>query len=208
MNRSNLGNQVANGMQVLSVGTFTGGNWKRQQKQRRLADASSALNNMSLDEARQVGRMRAEQLNEEVRAHNNNYDGKSLLTDEEQRAVGQAKATELKENARQAQNKTSGVVNLSDEEQQAYGNKRADDLRKYINGSQDGENGEEMVSSVDELMPDNKVVSSISKMKSPQSDALTQSIITNSKWLAGKNVGQDAKTGRFVSLKHKKEGDE
>ena len=198
MNRSNLGNQVANGMQVLSVGTFTGGNWKGQQKQRRLADASSALNNMSLDEAKQVGRMRAEQLKEDVRAHDNNYDGKSLLTDEEQKMVGQTKATELKENARQVQNKTNGVVNLSDDEQQAYGSKRADDLRKYINGNDD--DVEEQ--SVDEL------VSGISSMNTPQSESLAKSIITNSEYLRKRNQGQDPKTGRFVSLKPKKEGDE
>ena len=165
MNRSNVGNQIANGMQVLSVGGFTGGNWVGQAKKRMLADASSALNNMSQDEVKQVGQMRADQMREELRQH---------------------------------QNKTDGMSHLSDEEQQSYGDKRADDLRKYING--DGE--EEESQSVDEL------VSGISSMNTPQSEALTRSINTNSEYLRKRNQGQDPKTGRFVSLKPKKEGDE
>ena len=165
MNRSNLGNQVANGMQVLSVGAFTGGNWKGQQNQRKLADASSALNNMSKDEVRQVGQMRADQMREQLRQH---------------------------------QNKIDGMSHLSDEEQQSYGDKRAEDLRKYINGS----DGDEENQSVDEL------VSGISSMNTPQSEALSMSINTNSEYLRKRNQGQDAKTGRFVSLKPKKEGDE
>ena len=165
MNRSNIGNQIANGMQVLSVGGFTGGNWVGQAKKRMIADASSALNNMSQDEVKQVGQMRADQMREELRQH---------------------------------QNKTDGMSHLSDEEQQSYGDKRADDLRKYINGN----DSEEDVQSVDELM------SNISSMNTPQSEALTKSINTNSEYLRKRNQGQDAKTGRIVSLKPKKEGDE
>lgn len=165
MNRSNIGNQVTNGMQVLSVAGFTGGNYAKNAKKQKLADASSALNNMTEDEVSQVGQMRADQMREQVRQH---------------------------------QNKTDGLSHLSDEEQQSYGDKRADDLRKYINGT----DGDEDVQSVDELM------SNISSMNTPQSEALAKSINANSEYLRKRNQGQDAKTGRFVSLKPKKEGDE
>ena len=165
MNRSNIGNQVTNGMQVLSVAGFTGGNYAKNSKKQKLADASSALNNMTEDEVSQVGQMRADQMREQVRQH---------------------------------QNKTDGLSHLSDEEQQSYGDKRADDLRKYINGDDESEENQ----SVDEL------VSGISSMNTPQSEALAKSINTNSEYLRKRNQGQDPKTGRFVSLKTKKEGDE
>lgn len=197
MNRSNLGNQVANGMQVLSVGAFTGGNWKGQQNQRKLADASSALNNMSLDEARQVGKTRAEQLKEEVRQHQNKVDGMLNLSDKEQQAFGQMRANQTREQVRQHQNKVDGMIHLSDEEQKAYGDKRADDLRSYINGDK----GDEDIQSVDVL------VSNISVMNTPQSEPLTKAINTNSEYLRKRNVGKDPKTGWFVSLNTKKEGD-
>lgn len=165
MNRSNIGNQVTNGMQVLSVAGFTGGNYAKNVKRQKLADASSALNNMTEDEVSQVGQMRADDMREELRRH---------------------------------KNKTDGMVHLSDEEQQAYGDKRADDLRKYISGDDESEENQ----SVDEL------VSGISSMNTPQSKPLAMSINTNSEYLRRRNQGQDAKTGRFVSLKTKKEGDE
>ena len=164
MNRANFGNQITNGMQILSVAGTTASGWEKGRRQQKLADASSALNNMTEDEVSQIGQMRADQMREQVRQH---------------------------------QNKTDGMVHLSDEEQQAYGDKRADDLRKYINGN----DGEEDVQSVDELM------SNISFMNTPQSEALARSINTNSEYLRKRNQGQDAKTGRFVSLKTKKEGD-
>lgn len=165
MNRSNVGNQVTNGMQVLSVAGFTGGNYVKNSKKQKLADASSALNNMTEDEVKQIGQMRADQTREQIRQH---------------------------------QNKVDGMSHLSDEEQQAYGDKRADDLRGYINGNEYDEDTQ----SVDEL------VSNISVMSTPQSEALAKSINTNSEYLRKRNQGQDPKTGRFVSLKPKKEGDE
>lgn len=165
MNRSNTGNQVANGMQVLSVGAFTAGNWAGQARKRNLADASSALNNMTEEQAKAVGQMRADKLNEEVRRHSN---------------------------------KTDGMTHLTDSEQQEFGNKKAEDLRSYINGTED-EGGNK---SIDDLM------SGIKSMNSPQGEALSNSINTNSEYLRERNQGQDKKTGRFVSLKQKKEGDE
>ena len=165
MNRYNFGNQTTNGMQVLSVAGFTGGNYAKNTKRQKIADASSALNNMSIDEIKQVGQMRADSLREELRQH---------------------------------QNKIDGMTHLSDEEQQAFGEKKADDLRKYAMG----EHGEDDISSVDEL------ISGISSMNTPQSEDLSKAINTNSEYLRKRNQGQDTKTGKFVSLKSKKDGDE
>lgn len=121
MNRSNVGNQVANGMQVLSVGGFTGGNWVGQTKRRMLADASNALNNkanafshMSEDEVNQVGEMRADKMREDIRRHDNKIDG---------------------------------LTHLSDKEQQDFGEKKAEDLRKYIYPEEDDE-GEQSIDKI------------------------------------------------------------
>ena len=198
MTRSNVGNIITNGQQVLSVGAFTGGNWVSQTKRRTLADASSALNNMSQDEVKQVGQMRADQMREQVRQHQNKTDGLSNLSDKEQQAFGQMRTDQMREQVRQHQNKTDGLSHLSDKEQQAYGDKKADDLRSYINGDEGGKDTQ----SVDEL------VSNISVMNTPQSEALAKSINTNSEYLRKRNLGQDPKTGWFVSLNSKKEGDE
>ena len=165
MNRANFGNQITNGMQILSVAGTTAAGWEKGRRQQKLADASSALNNMTEEEVNAVGKMRADKLNEEVRQH---------------------------------LNKTDGMTHLTDEEQQKFGDKKAEGLRSYINGN----DSEEDVQSVDELM------SNISSMNTPQSEALTKSINTNSEYLRKRNQGQDAKTGRIVSLKPKKEGDE
>ena len=165
MNRSNVGNQATNGMQILSVAGTTVAGWRNQFKRQKLADASSALNNMTEEEVKAVGKMRADQLKEQVRQH---------------------------------QNKTNGMTHLTDDEQQEFGNKKAEDLRNYIKGSED----EEENKSVDEL------VSGIKSMDSPQGEALAKSINTNSEYLKKRNQGQDPKTGRFVSIKQKKEGEE
>ena len=194
MNRSNVGNQVANGVQVLSVGGFTGGNWASGKKRQRLADASSALNNMSEDEVRQVGQSRAEDLRQQIRRSNNKTDGLSNLSDEEQKDYGKARAEELKQQTRRSINKTDGLSNLSDDEQKAYGQKKADDLRAYINNSDDEEE-----QTVDEL------VSSIKSTNSPQAEELSKAIKTNSEYLKKRNLGK-GENGRFVSLKQKNDG--
>ena len=96
MNRYNYGNQITNGMQILSVGGFTGAGYVQQRKQRKIADASSALNNMTEEEIGAVGKMRADKLNEEVRQHSNKTDGMTHLTNEEQQAFGDKKAEDLR----------------------------------------------------------------------------------------------------------------
>ena len=96
MNRFNMGNQVTNGMQILSVAGTTASSWKNQINRRNLADASSALNNMTEDEVRQVGQMRAEELRQQVRQHGNKTNGMVHLSDEEQKKFGERKAEDLR----------------------------------------------------------------------------------------------------------------
>lgn len=97
MNRANFGNIVTNGIQTLAVSGFTGANAYKQSQRQKLADASSALNNMTLEEAGQVGKMRADELNEQVRQHNNQTNGMEHLTDEEQKKYGDKKAQGLRD---------------------------------------------------------------------------------------------------------------
>lgn len=89
MNRYNFGNVVTNGVQTLSVAGFTGSNWAEGRKRQKLADASSALNNLvdtsdmkpneafnaQLDAAKQVGEMRASKLQSELDEFQENQSG-------------------------------------------------------------------------------------------------------------------------------------
>lgn len=70
MNRVNVGNQITNGMQILGVAGTTAAAGKRAQKQAHLADASSALNNLSEEDLNAVGQMRANKLMAEVNRYN------------------------------------------------------------------------------------------------------------------------------------------
>ena len=70
MNRANFGNVVTNGMQILSVAGTTAAGAIRASRQQHLADASSALNNLSEDELQQVGEMRANKLRDEMARYN------------------------------------------------------------------------------------------------------------------------------------------
>lgn len=80
MNRYNFGNVVTNGMQTISVAGFTGANWAKGSRQAKLADASSALNNLvdtegmshkeafnaRLEKAQEVGKMKAAALQKDL----------------------------------------------------------------------------------------------------------------------------------------------
>ena len=96
MNRSNVGNIVTNGAQILSVAGTTYAGYRENAKRRKIADASSALNNMTEEEVSAVGKMRADKLNEEVRQYSNKTDGMTHLTNEEQQAFGDKKAEDLR----------------------------------------------------------------------------------------------------------------
>lgn len=96
MNRYNFGNITTNGVQTMAVSTFTGSNFEQQSRQRRLADASSALNNMTMDEVQELGRVRADRVRQEIRQSQNKTDGMTLLTDEEQQQYGERRAEDLR----------------------------------------------------------------------------------------------------------------
>lgn len=76
MNRFNFGNQLTNGLQILGVAGTTAAGYnnavqaKNQAMERqKIADASSALNNMSFEDVQKVGQYRADRLRDEM----NNY---------------------------------------------------------------------------------------------------------------------------------------
>ena len=114
MNRANFGNQITNGMQILSVAGTTAAGWEKGRRQQKLADASSALNNMTEEEVNAVGKMRADKLNEEVRQHLNKTDGMMHLTDEEQQKFGDKKAEGLRSyiNGNEEDGETTSVDEL------------------------------------------------------------------------------------------------
>lgn len=63
MNRSNVGNVVTNGMQILSVGATTAAGM--------LGHADSALNNLSSEERRKLTEVRANKLRDEISEYEN-----------------------------------------------------------------------------------------------------------------------------------------
>lgn len=65
MIRSNVGNIVTNGQQVLSVGAFTAGGLKRS-----LGRADTALNNLSDEQKKEYYKMRANKMMDEVNEYN------------------------------------------------------------------------------------------------------------------------------------------
>lgn len=84
MNRFNFGNQATNGMQIMSVAGTTYSGYVNNQRRAHIADASSALNNLSEEDLSRVGAMRADKLMSDV----SRYEAKGEspyqhLTDEE-----------------------------------------------------------------------------------------------------------------------------
>lgn len=63
MNRSNVGNIVTNGMQILSVGATTASRIFRDK-------VDSALNNLSLEERKNYFEMKANKMRDEMREYN------------------------------------------------------------------------------------------------------------------------------------------
>lgn len=63
MNRSNIGNVVTNGMQILSVGATTASRIFRDK-------ADSALNNLSKEERKNYFEMKANKMRDEMREYN------------------------------------------------------------------------------------------------------------------------------------------
>ena len=81
MNRFNFGNQTTNGLQILGVAGTTAAGYnnavqaKNQVMERqKIADASSALNNMSFEEIQKVGQYRADVLRDKMNNYYKNKD--------------------------------------------------------------------------------------------------------------------------------------
>lgn len=101
MNRANFGNVITNGMQVLSVAGTTAAGAARASRQQHLADASSALNNLSEEQLGQVGQMRANKLMEEVERYNAKGESPyQHLTPEEAGEYQSARADQMRAFAR------------------------------------------------------------------------------------------------------------
>lgn len=73
MNRFNFGNQITNGLQILGVAGTTAAGYnnavqskKQAMERQKIADASSALNNMSFEEIQKVGQYRADVLRDKM----------------------------------------------------------------------------------------------------------------------------------------------
>ena len=70
MNRFNFGNQTTNGMQMLGVSATTASAFEKQSQRAKLADASSALNNLSEEERAAWGQTQANKMRDEMNRYN------------------------------------------------------------------------------------------------------------------------------------------
>lgn len=66
MNRTNVGNITTNAVQTMAVSGFTSAGYVQNKRRAKLADASSALNNLTEEEVEKVGQKRAEELREYI----------------------------------------------------------------------------------------------------------------------------------------------
>lgn len=111
MNRANFGNVVTNGMQILSVAGTTASGAERASRQQHLADASSALNNLTEDELHQVGEMRANKLRDEVERYNAGGESPyQHLSDEEASAYQQARADKMRAFANESDESVDDIM--------------------------------------------------------------------------------------------------
>lgn len=127
MNRANFGNIATNGIQTLSVSGFTGSSAIIQNRRAKIADASSALNNLVDTD----GMSPKEAFNAKLGAA---------------KEIGMARADELKADiSRQEAGGKSPFQHLSDEEAGQYQKAVADDMRKKFQGENED---------VDDIMAD------------------------------------------------------
>lgn len=132
MNRANFGNQITNGMQIMSVAGTTGAGFINASNQRRINDLSSGLNNLSDSELAQVGQMRADQLKQQISEF---YNPPEPV---EKNETFNQKVKRL----------TSGYDKLSDEELNKLGDIKAAEYRKKISDFNKPK-------TVDEILSDN-----------------------------------------------------
>lgn len=92
MIRSNVGNIVTNGQQVISVGAFTAGGLRRS-----LGRADTALNNLSKEERQKYTKMQADKMRDEMNAYNSGgASATQHLSEEELTQYRQAQADDMR----------------------------------------------------------------------------------------------------------------
>lgn len=106
MIRSNVGNIITNGQQILSVGAFTAGGLKRS-----LGRADTALNNLSKEERQNYVKMQADKMRDEMNAYNSGGSSATQhLSEEELTQYRQAQADDIRKKINKSQG--SGVESV------------------------------------------------------------------------------------------------
>lgn len=99
MIRSNVGNIVTNGQQIISVGAFTAGGLKRS-----LGKADTALNNLSKEERQNYAKMQADKMRDEMNAYNSGgASATQHLSEEELTQYRQAQADDMRRKINKSQ---------------------------------------------------------------------------------------------------------
>lgn len=99
MIRSNVGNIVTNGQQVMSVGAFTAGGLNRS-----LGKADTALNNLSKEERQKYTQMQADKMRDEMNAYNSGgANATQHLSEEELTQYRQAQADDIRKKINKSQ---------------------------------------------------------------------------------------------------------
>lgn len=99
MIRSNVGNIITNGQQILSVGAFTAGGLKRS-----LGRADTALNNLSKEERQNYTKMQADKMRDEMNAYNSGgASATQHLSEEELTQYRQAQADDMRKKINKSQ---------------------------------------------------------------------------------------------------------
>ena len=99
MIRSNVGNVVTNGQQVISVGAFTAGGLKRS-----LGKADTALNNLSKEERQKYTKMQADKMRDEMNVYNSGgASATQHLSEEELTQYRQAQADDMRRKINKSQ---------------------------------------------------------------------------------------------------------
>ena len=92
MIRSNVGNVVTNGQQIISVGAFTAGGLRRS-----LGRADTALNNLSKEERQNYAKMQADKMRNEMNVYNTGgASATQHLSEEELTQYRQAQADDIR----------------------------------------------------------------------------------------------------------------
>lgn len=124
MNRSNIGNVVTNGMQILSVGATTGA--------RTLGRADKVLNNLSPDEQKSYFEMKANKIRDDINSYNNKSESAlQHLSEEEKITYREKQANDIREyigkdNDNDIDSLMSDIVTRGEQSQEINTRTRAD----------------------------------------------------------------------------------